>query len=208
LVTGSFNWSKTAANDNNENLFVVNANNPANRTMMSSYLREFVAFFNHPDTLTMQQAKSFKRDAFNALQIANGEPASPRIEPGQPLPIYVPPLAPDIVDVNHLSDGNYDRLADLIGDRSTLRALLHHSATYGPYTGFENLLERVPKIGTLPQPRIERMMAMMAWRSTAPPPARWRERSRSAARWRRRSWRRASAWVTSSRSPSCATSPA
>jgi competence ComEA-like helix-hairpin-helix protein len=158
-VTGSFNWSKTAANDNYENLFVVSANNPANRSMMLSYSREFVAFFNHPDTLTMQQSKAFKRDAFNALQIANGERPSPRLDPGQPLPIYVPPLAAEIVDVNHLSDGNYERISEMIGDRPTMRALIHHSATYGPFSGFDNLMERVPRIGSLPPARLERLMA-------------------------------------------------
>jgi competence ComEA-like helix-hairpin-helix protein len=161
LVTGSFNWSKTAANDNYENLFVVSANNPANRTMMSGYSREFIAFFNHPDTLTMQQAKAFKRDSFNALSVANNRPPSPRLDPGPPMPIYVPPLPPDIVDANHLSDENYQKLHDLFGDRAVLRAMLHQSATYGPFTGFANLLERVPRVGTLPQSRVERIEAQL-----------------------------------------------
>jgi phosphatidylserine/phosphatidylglycerophosphate/cardiolipin synthase-like enzyme len=161
LVTGSFNWSKTAANENYENLFVVSADNPANRTMMGGYSREFVAFFNHPDTLTLQQAKAFKRDTFNALSIANNHPPQPRLDPGQPLPMYVPPLAPDIVDVNHLTDENYQKLNDLIGDRGTIRSLLHQSVTYGPFSNFTNLVERVPRIGNLPQTRVERLQEQL-----------------------------------------------
>jgi hypothetical protein len=154
MGTGSFNWSRTAAEDNFENLFIVDAKNQANRAMMRSFSREVVAFFNHPDTVTVDQAQAFKRDAFNALRVANGQDPLPRIDGGAPMALYVPPLPPDIVDANHLSDESWQKVEALVANRSLTRSILHQFTTYGPFTSFENLIERVPRLRDLTETRL------------------------------------------------------
>jgi hypothetical protein len=154
MGTGSFNWSRTAAEDNFENLFIVDAKNQANRAMMRSFSREVVAFFNHPDTVTIDQAQAFKRDAFNALRVANGQDPLPRIDGGPPMALYVPPLPPDIVDANHLSDESWQKIEALVANRSLTRSILHQFTTYGPFTSFENLIERVPRLRDLTETRL------------------------------------------------------
>ncbi|MBI2373568.1 MAG: helix-hairpin-helix domain-containing protein [Deltaproteobacteria bacterium] len=150
LVTGSFNWSPTAANNNFENLFVVNAKNPSNRPLMNDFAREVVAFFNHPDALNRAQAKAHKSQIWNALRVANGLPPYATPAPPAPSPLYVPPPPPAAFDLNALTDESHDKLKAAIGDSRVVRSIESQVATYGPFTDFDNLVERVPRLLDLP----------------------------------------------------------
>ena len=149
LVTGSFNWSDTAQKKNYENLFVVDGTNPANRNVLVAYQSEFAGFFNHADALSMQQARSWKRQISNDLRVANGLPAQAAIAPGPAMAKYVP-TAPGIsLDVNDMSDKSYARLESLVPDTSARRSIQYHFATYGAFTSWENLTARVSKVSKL-----------------------------------------------------------
>ncbi|MBI4821823.1 MAG: helix-hairpin-helix domain-containing protein [Deltaproteobacteria bacterium] len=151
LVTGSFNWSPTAANDNFENLFVVSAKNPANRPMMEDFAREAVAFFNHPDSLNRAQAKAHKAKIWSDLRVAHGLPPLAVPASVAATPVYAPPIASSSFDLNQLSDENHERLKSSIGDSKLVRSIEHQIATYGAFVDFSNLLERVPVLSKLPE---------------------------------------------------------
>ncbi|MBI3179167.1 MAG: hypothetical protein HYZ27_05865, partial [Deltaproteobacteria bacterium] len=123
LVTGSFNWSPTAANDNFENLFVVSAKNPSNRPMMEDFAREALAFFNHPDSLNRAQAKAHKAQIWSDLRVAHGLP--PLNVPAHPAatPVYAPPPAAASFDLNQLNDQNHAKLRAAIPDATLVRAI-------------------------------------------------------------------------------------
>jgi phosphatidylserine/phosphatidylglycerophosphate/cardiolipin synthase-like enzyme len=158
LVTGSYNWSKSGS-DNYESLFVIDAVNAANRQLITDYQSEFTAFFNHPDTLGLAGTKAFKAKLFDELRVANGQPAhgsSATIPAG---PTYAPRAPGATFDLNHLSDANYSALSALLKSPTTLGSIVHQYATYGAFTGWENLLERVPSLTKLPAERLAALRA-------------------------------------------------
>ena len=146
VFTGSFNWSNTAQKKNYENLFVVDGSNPANRSILASYQSEFAGFFNHKDALTLRQAQSWKRKVSNDLRVANGYEALPEISPGPAMAKYVPKKPGISLDINDMSDKSYSRLKHVVSDSSTRRSIQYHFATYGAFTSWENLTERVSKV--------------------------------------------------------------
>ncbi|MCK6546361.1 phospholipase D-like domain-containing protein [Myxococcota bacterium] len=149
LVTGSYNWSKTADDKNYEDLFVLDATNPANRGVMGAYQAEFVAFYNHEDTLNLAQAKRHKSALFSDLRVANGRPplalgpVPPASEP------YVPVAPGAHVDVNDASDASTAKLRALVGDSRVHRAIVSAYANHGRFASLEDLMERVPSVRRL-----------------------------------------------------------
>lgn len=148
MIVGSYNWSPTAAKSNYENLRVVSANNPANRGMMNALHAEFVAFFNHPETLSFSQTKRFRAEVYNQLRVANGVPPSPLPPVGTPTPIYIPVASSERFDLNHLSDDNFAKLTQIAGS-SLANAIISNYQSFGAFTSFENLAERVPRVAKL-----------------------------------------------------------
>jgi phosphatidylserine/phosphatidylglycerophosphate/cardiolipin synthase-like enzyme len=157
LVTGSYNWSKTAGSVNYESLFVIDATNPANRKLMADYQDEFAAFFNHKDSLDLPGMKVFKAELTNELRVANGLAPQPITGTMTQGPTYVPRAPAPTFDVNHLSDENYEALKSLLKDSKLVSSIVHQYATYGAFSSFDDLLERVPKLSTLPEERREQL---------------------------------------------------
>jgi phosphatidylserine/phosphatidylglycerophosphate/cardiolipin synthase-like enzyme len=148
LITGSYNWSKTAGAVNYESLFVIDANNAANRQLIGDYQAEFAAFFNHADSLGVDGIRAYKQQLINALRVAHGLAAEP-VAPATPGPSYAPPDAAASFDLNHLSDANYAALKALVGDSRIVSSISYQLATYGPFSDFANLIDRVPRVGQL-----------------------------------------------------------
>lgn len=151
LVTGSYNWSKSGSDSNYESLFVIDANNPANRKLLGDYQAEFGAFFNHVDTLGFDGTKAFKAKLFDDMREANG---LPREKPAQPIPQgpqYSARAPGGSFDVNDLGDGNYAALRAAVKDSSLVSSIVYQYATYGAFTDLANLYERVPRLAALPE---------------------------------------------------------
>lgn len=161
LVTGSYNWSKTASSVNYESLFVIEGKNPANRKLLDDYQAEFAAFYNHHDSLGVEETRAFKAELFNSLRAANGVAPEPVPEVSAPSPIYVPREPGASFDVNHLSDANYSALRSMVKNSQLVSSIVYQYATYGAFTSFDNLLERVPKLATLPAERLAQLEARL-----------------------------------------------
>lgn len=149
LVTGSYNWSKSGSDSNYESLFVIDATNPGNRPLISDYQAEFAAFFNHPDTLGVDGTKAFKAQLFDELRVAHGLPPEGTPGPIPAGPVYAPRAPAATFDVNHLSDANHAALTAVVKDSSVVGSIVHQYATYGAFTGWDNLVERVPGVAKL-----------------------------------------------------------
>jgi len=154
LVVGSFNWSVTAESKNYENLVLIEASNPVHRPMMRAFADEFVALFNHPDTLTRRQAAAHKRRVYNRLLDERGLPALQEILVATPPVPYEPPVATPFVDVNAPSDANVAQLTALLRSRDALRGVIYQGATFGPFSSWDDLLGRVGAVARLPAGRL------------------------------------------------------
>ncbi len=153
LLVGSFNWSATAETHNDENVVLIEARNPLHRPMMRAFADEFVALFNHPDSLDRRGATAHKRRIYNRLLEEHGQPTLREPLAAGPRTPYEPPAVPLPVDVNAPSDPNVQRLGELLPDPRVLRSVLYQGATYGPFASFEDLLTRVGAVARLPDAR-------------------------------------------------------
>lgn len=156
LATGSFNWSKSAARSNWENLFVFDDSNPLNRALAEAYQQEFTAFFNHPDTVNYDQAAVYRRQITNALRTANGRDPLRSLRPAEATPLYVPKNESESFDLNHMSDENYESLRRLTDSR-VARQIVYHLATYGRFSSFDDLVDRCSKIRSMSEERREEL---------------------------------------------------
>ncbi len=161
LITGSYNWSQSAEDSNYENLFVIDASNPANRRLLAGYQAEFAAFFNHADALNTSQATAWKRQMMHELRVAHGEPGLPEAPPAVPSPAYVPRTPGPSFDLNRLDDAGYAKLRTLVGSSSLVRSIVYNFATWGAFTSWDNLVERVPKVADLPASKQDAMQAAL-----------------------------------------------
>lgn len=159
VMTGSFNWSDTAQLKNWENLFEVDATNPANKQVVTAYQSEFVGFFNHKDALNPAEGAAHKRKVYNQLRVAHGLEPYGEPAPAAASPAYVPRIPGPSLDVNDMSDKNYDKLKSLVKDSATVRSIAYHFATYGAFTSFDNMLERVSKLSKLDDTTLDKLKA-------------------------------------------------
>jgi competence ComEA-like helix-hairpin-helix protein len=156
LVTGSFNWSATADTKNYEDLTVYSAVDAATRRPVEQYTDEFAGFWNNSDAvLSPNDFSNFKDQQWNALMVANGKPASTfPAKPADTYPAYVPAKDDHTLDINGFRASDKSRLTTAIG--STLaKAVLSERTKAGRFASMAELLERVPKLSTLPPAKLE-----------------------------------------------------
>lgn len=156
LVTGSFNWSATADTKNYEDLTVFSAVDAATRRPVEQYTDEFAAFWNNDDAvLSPNNFSNFKDAAWNAMMVANGKPPSTfPAKPADNYAAYTPKQDLASLDINGFRASDKTRLTTAIG--STLaKAVLSERLKAGRFASREELLERVPKLATLPPAKLE-----------------------------------------------------
>ena len=162
LVTGSFNWTRSAATKNYENLMVINAGPSANRGLMHNFEHEFEALFNDGGmSLTYDEAREHKRLLFDQFKRVHRGGESIAIEGlahgvGAQLDLLADSRP---VDLNGWTSG--EAIAQVFGDDELAlgiaRAMQAERLRFGRFSSMADLLDRLPVIASLPAAALDRV---------------------------------------------------
>jgi DNA uptake protein ComE-like DNA-binding protein len=156
MVTGSFNWSKTANEKNYEDMVIVRGVDAGTRRAISHYTNEFTGFFNNRDAALSPNAFSnFRSEMTSRLAQRNGANVPVR----RPLPNddyadYVPKNDDTSFDVNGFRETDVARLTKLAGAR-VAKAIADERNAFGRFASLDELKERVPAVARLSAKKLE-----------------------------------------------------
>lgn len=152
MVFGSFNWSIGAMKRNYENLMSLDRKDPDHRGIMSSYQKEFEAFWNRDDVaLTYAEARREKDRLFRNLYEANGVPYESPVSALEDIadPVYHAAPVGFALDVNAFDSKNFEELQHRVG-KTTADQVMKEVRDYGRFDNWAELLIRVPQIASAP----------------------------------------------------------
>jgi len=146
LLVGSYNWSRSADEDNYENLVCVDASTAANRSVIRRYLAEFQALWNDGSaSLGWTEALSHKATVFAELE-AGLAPRGLLAGRSEALSLA---RNPEVVDLN--APVAHPELATWLGGAGNLARLVEERRRAGVFRGVGDLLRRLPELRSLPE---------------------------------------------------------
>ncbi len=150
LVTGSFNWSKTADTKNYEDLAIVHAKDSNTRRLIGQFHDELAGFFNTEDAALSPNAfAEFKRQQLDAMRVKNGlPPRNGRPQPVEAPVIYTPRQDDWSFDLNGYRAHDGARLEKLVG-KALAKDIADERERHGRFTSFSELEQRVPAVARL-----------------------------------------------------------
>lgn len=149
VMTGSFNWSKTANSQNYEDLTVGDAHHPAARLLAADWNSEFAAFFSGPDALTPSEASVWKTQVRDAIFKQN-HITPPAHHPTKVIhgAVYQPAAIAPAFDVNGIAASDRTRLGTLI-PLDVVRDINAEQSARGRFASMDELIARVPSVAGL-----------------------------------------------------------
>ena len=165
LLVGSYNWSRSADEDNYENLVCVDAGTAANRSVIRRYLAEFQALWNDASaSLSWTEALAHKATVFAELE-AGLPPQGLRAGGGDTLSLV---RRPEVMDLNApVAD---PELASWLGGAGNLSGLVEERRRSGAFRGMGDLLRRLPELRSLPEEALARLREDAVFGDGAPGP--------------------------------------
>ncbi|MCC6808151.1 MAG: hypothetical protein IT381_12065 [Deltaproteobacteria bacterium] len=158
VVTGSFNWSKTANEKNYENMVIVHAKDAGTRRAVELYNDEFVGYFNDSKaTLSPNNFANFKARMTSDLAVKNGAaPLNRRPLTSDDYAAYAPAQDTKGFDLNGFRKLDSDRLEAIVGV-AVAKAIAKERADFGRFASIADLKERVPGAAALAAAKLKEL---------------------------------------------------